>query len=63
MYFVVWGEKRYALSGDGVKFDPKEVLGRSSGPTVGRMRLQGYLAHKKTPHPKDPPRTLGIGLR
>ena len=25
--------------------------------------LQGYLAHKKTPTPMNPPRTLGIGLR
>ena len=25
--------------------------------------LQGYLAHKKTPSPIGPPRTLGIGLR
>ena len=25
--------------------------------------VQGYLAHKKTPTPSDPPRILGIGLR
>jgi len=36
----------YPSSGDGVKFDPKEFLGRSSGPTVGRMSLQGYLAYE-----------------
>ena len=30
----------YPLRGDGVKFDLKEVLGRSKGPTVGRMSLQ-----------------------
>jgi len=29
----------YPLSGDGVKFGPKEVLGRSYGPTVGRISL------------------------
>ena len=27
------------------------------------VSLQGYLAHKKTPTPLGPPRTLGIGLR
>ena len=27
------------LSCQGVEFDPQEVLGRSYGPTVGRMRL------------------------
>jgi hypothetical protein len=26
-------------------------------------RLQGDLAHKKTPTPKDPSKTLGTGLR
>ena len=25
--------------------------------------VQGYLAHKKSTHPQNPPRTLGIGLR
>ena len=25
--------------------------------------VQGYLAHKKTPTPLGPPRTLGIALR
>ena len=29
----------YPSSGDGVKIDPKEVLDRSQGPTVVRMRL------------------------
>ena len=27
------------LRGDGVEFDPEEVLGRSLGPAAGRMRL------------------------
>ena len=27
------------------------------------MSHRGYLAHDKTPPPKDPPNTLGIGLR
>ena len=27
------------------------------------MTVQGYLAHKETPNPGHPPRTLGIGLR
>ena len=26
------------------------------------LRIQGYLAHKKTPPPKDYDRPLGIGL-
>ena len=45
------------LSGDGGKLDPKEILGRSRVPPVGRMRLtategiQGHLARKKTPTP------------
>ena len=71
------------VSGDGVKFDPTEVVGRSQGPmagptrhlrdsdgviidptqvlgsfvwpTVGRMRLQGNLAHEKTSTPLGPP--------
>ena len=50
-------------NGDRVGFEPKEVLGRSQGPTLGRMSLlttdgigvQGYLAHKKTPTPLGTP--------
>ena len=30
---------KYPLSGQGVTFDPQEVIGRSYGLTVGRMRL------------------------
>ena len=33
----------YPLIIDGVKFVPKKFTGRSQGPTVGRMTLQGYL--------------------
>ena len=47
------------LGGDGVKFDSKEFLRRSQGPTVGRMLLlatcglvQGYFAHEKRPPPR-----------
>ena len=29
----------YPISGEGVKFDTQKVLGRSKGPTVGRMRI------------------------
>jgi hypothetical protein len=32
-------EYMYPLSGERVKFDRQEVLGRSSGPTVRRMSL------------------------
>ena len=47
-------------SGEGVKFDPTEVLGRSWGPTVGRMRLvatQGMRprAHVREGHLTDAP--------
>ena len=38
----------HPLSGHGVKFDPKQVLGRSQRPTV-----QGYLAHKKLLPPRN----------
>ena len=31
--------RKYSFSGGGVKFDLHEVLSRSQGPTVGRMRL------------------------
>ena len=45
----------HPLSGDGVKFDPTEVLGRPSA-------RQGSSLIRKRPPPWDPPRTLGIGL-
>ena len=40
---------------------------KSTAPSAGkallsRGRLQGYLAHKKTPDPWDPYRALCIGL-
>jgi len=46
---------RYHISGDGARFDPKEVLRMSWGPTVERIRIlatlgmQRYLAQKKPP--------------
>ena len=30
----VRGSKEYLSNGDGAKFDPQEILGRSQGPTV-----------------------------
>ena len=42
-------------SGDGVKVEPKQVLGSYVCPTVGRVRLHGYHAHKKPPRPLGPP--------
>ena len=38
---------------------PQEA--RAEEPGVAMNRLQGYLAHKKTTPPRDPPMTLGIG--
>ena len=39
------------------------LRGRAAGTgPQSRSRLQGYLAHKKTLTPQDPPRTLGIVL-
>ena len=32
----------YPLSGDGVEFDHKEGLGRSQGPTVGRVSIERF---------------------
>ena len=40
------------FSDGGVEFDPSEVLGRSWGPTVGRMRPQGFLEIKDTHRPR-----------
>ena len=41
----------YPSSGDGVQFDPEEVLGRSQGPTVGRMSLLAtYRIHAARGH-------------
>jgi hypothetical protein len=37
------GVPTYPSSGDRVKFDLTEVLGRSEGPTVGRIRLLATL--------------------
>ena len=52
----------YISSGDGIKFDPTEVLGWSLGLDVGRMRLQGYLTYKKRtplgPYRRPMPRVL-----
>ena len=32
-------------------------------PRLANHLVQGYLAHKNTPTPYDPPKTLGRGLR
>ena len=42
--------------GEGVIFDPEQVLGSYICPIVATYEptrhLQGYLAHKKEPHPR-----------
>ena len=38
-------------------------LDRPIGLSLFLRILQGFLAHKKTPTPLGPPRTLGTGLR
>jgi hypothetical protein len=37
----------------GVRIDPQEVIGWSQGPMVGRVSLQGHLAHKKPTLPRN----------
>jgi len=60
-------ERIYPLSGDEVKFGSKEVLGRSWGPTVGRMSLHAtegiVISELKEPAPDWGPRVLNSSTR
>ena len=58
LYRNVEGVKESAFIAD------RNQHGHHTFPFVKSLQdLQGYLAHKKTPPPSEPPRTLGIGLR
>ena len=45
----------------------REVARHNARPCIDfitpQLYIQGFLAHKKTPTPEDPPRTPGIGLQ
>ena len=54
----------YPSGGEGAICDPQKVAGPYVWPEKERMRLQGYLAHKKTypplgPYRRPTPRVLG----